>query len=91
MVGVALGVEVAVGVAVGVPVTDGLEVGVGETVAVGAGELLVKTDGVGEGVVAIAEDCEKILKMGNNPSTNDVAVIRVLFQKGTMGLGTLQA
>jgi hypothetical protein len=71
-------------VAVGPGLATDEEVGVadGEAlgVPVGTGELTVNTDAVGVGVAARAEDWEKILKKGNNPSDNDVAIIRVLFQ-----------
>ena len=79
-------------VAVGLGLATDEKVGVAEGealgVPVGTGELPVNTVAVGAGVAAPAEDCEKILKMGNNPSDNDVAIIRVLFQNGITGLGT---
>ena len=78
--------------AVGLGLATDEKVGVAEGealgVPVGTGELPVNTVAVGAGVAARAEDCEKILKMGNNPSDNDVAIIRVLFQNGITGLGT---
>jgi len=79
LVALGLGLWLATGVA------EGEALGV----PVGTGELPVNTVAVGAGVAAPAEDCEKILKMGNNPSDNDVAIIRVLFQNGITGLGTL--
>ena len=81
-----LGLWLATGDEVGV--AEGEALGVPLGVPVGTGELPVNTVAVGAGVAPWAEDCEKILKRGNNPSDNDVAIIRVLFQNGIMGLGT---